>query len=36
MKAHLLQITFAHCVILLLLPFAVIGTIYLDYQPIVP
>ena len=30
MKAHLLQISFALCIILLLLPFAVIGTIYLD------
>ena len=36
MKAHLLQITFTHCVILLLLLFGVITTINLDYQPIVP
>ncbi len=36
MKAHLLQISFAHCVILLLLSFSMITTINLNYQPIVP
>ena len=30
MKAHLLQISFALCIILLLLLFGVIATIYLD------